>query len=598
MAATIILRRLKPHPRTNASINMSVKSIETEQPISTDSLAPFESQWGKKWKERLKTLLEKQRQAELFASTTDSPMVWGVADTDLCQRLQLIANAEKKNAAELQSLACDWLEHNSGNDVETGLVAVAWARSLLAASQQLPESLWRRVFGRLLEIAEEAAAVSIESNPLAFVLLSGELPFTLGAVWLPIPAAKSLLRRGRNALNQAGCELLDGNGFPTWKETPNIRLLLGSLTRCQQLGKSTPGGCLTGDAEIQFDWLIRQAIRFTDGEGRTVLSDNGGGQWNKELFQAVMQLSGDPEDARLAQQALRGSKWSDQKPTTNLPSSSARSEWARTAMLRSDWSRSAIGLAISYGDDATLVTELFSRKQTIWQGECTTTLSANGKTLNPNGPWEEVCWFKDEEAAFIELEQTLTGGWTHQRQFLLCGKHKFLYVADALVGEQSAKLEIVNQWPLHADVQPLAAEENHELFLNTDRREAIVLPLGLPEWRTHHSPGDLTVEDGKLTYRFQARGKALYLPMFVDLHPGRVLKPFTWRQLTVAEKLTILPPDTAVGYRARVGKKQWLFYRSLAAPANRTVLGQNFSSEFYAGTFTKNGNCNDLVQIE
>jgi hypothetical protein len=67
----------------------------------------------------------------------------------------------------------------------------------------------------------------------------------------------------------------------------------------------------------------------------------------------------------------------------------------------------------------------------------------------------------------------------------------------------------------------------------------------------------------------------------------------------VAEALQIQPPDVAVGYRVQCGKKQWLIYRSQAARGNRTVLGQNTSSEFLAARFlSPSGDVEQLIMVE
>ncbi len=104
--------------------------------------------------------------------------------------------------------------------------------------------------------------------------------------------------------------------------------------------------------------------------------------------------------------------------------------------------------------------------------------------------------------------------------------------------------------------------------------------------------------DASLELRQQGQGSRLYAPLFIDLDHRRFKSPVTWRQLTVAEQLQIQPPSAAVGYRVQVGREQWLFYRSLAAPANRTVLGQNLTAEFYAGCFDSDGEADELVGIE
>jgi hypothetical protein len=86
--------------------------------------------------------------------------------------------------------------------------------------------------------------------------------------------------------------------------------------------------------------------------------------------------------------------------------------------------------------------------------------------------------------------------------------------------------------------------------------------------------------------------------MFFDLDPKRAKKQRTWRQLTVAEWMDIMPRDVAVGYRAQSGRAQWLFYRSLAPAGNRTLLGHNIAGEFTAGRFRSTGRYDEWIEIE
>ena len=78
-------------------------------------------------------------------------------------------------------------------------------------------------------------------------------------------------------------------------------------------------------------------------------------------------------------------------------------------------------------------------------------------------------------------------------------------------------------------------------------------------------------------------------PLFFDLRARRMTRPLTWRQLTVAESLKTQPPEVAVGYRVMVGKEQWLIYRSLGSPANRTLLGHNLATEMLVARFGRDG---------
>ena len=93
-------------------------------------------------------------------------------------------------------------------------------------------------------------------------------------------------------------------------------------------------------------------------------------------------------------------------------------------------------------------------------------------------------------------------------------------------------------------------------------------------------------------------GRFLCCPLFFDFRPRRIEKQRTWRQLTVAEKLAVVPHDVAVGFRVQSDRDQWLMYRTLGPPGNRTLMGQNISSEFYAGRFLKTGEVDEWIEVE
>jgi hypothetical protein len=125
-----------------------------------------------------------------------------------------------------------------------------------------------------------------------------------------------------------------------------------------------------------------------------------------------------------------------------------------------------------------------------------------------------------------------------------------------------------------------------------------VLPLALNEWRTGAPRGSLQAGPIGLELTQAAHGQCLFAPLFVDLDAGRQRKEVTWRQLTVAHQREVTPSEVAVGYRVQVGKSQWLIYRSLAAPAVRTVLGKNLMSEFLVARFQTDGKVEALLEIE
>ncbi|MCH8923162.1 MAG: hypothetical protein IIA67_08460 [Planctomycetes bacterium] len=203
----------------------------------------------------------------------------------------------------------------------------------------------------------------------------------------------------------------------------------------------------------------------------------------------------------------------------------------------------------------------------------------------------------DEDVDYLELEIELTEGFRVQRQILIAREDDCLFVADVALGERSGRLEYRSTLPLVESCRFEPAEENREGFLVGKRRRALVLPLALPEWRSDRRIGELTRTEAGLQLMQTAEAARTYVPLFFDLHPRRLTKPSTWRQLTVADQREIVPRDVAAGYRVQVGDEQWLFYRSLAERGNRTLLGHNLNGEFLAAWFHETGEVESMLEI-
>ena len=90
----------------------------------------------------------------------------------------------------------------------------------------------------------------------------------------------------------------------------------------------------------------------------------------------------------------------------------------------------------------------------------------------------------------------------------------------------------------------------------------------------------------------------MFAPVWFDCDARRLGEQVTWRQLTVADTRINLPPSMAAGHRVQVGLDQWLLYRSLDAPRNRTLLGCNVACEFLLGRVTPDGTVQRAIEIE
>ena len=321
-------------------------------------------------------------------------------------------------------------------------------------------------------------------------------------------------------------------------------------------------------------------------------------------------------------------------------------------MLRPDWSRSAPRLTVLYPRTSCRI-ELACGKDVLWSGQWGYELRVDGTPASPVAEWSDNCWVSDEDVDYLELEIELVEGFRIQRHILMARKDRFLLLADAVLGPRRAALDYRTTLPLDRQIAFRPANETSEASLVGRKARAVVIPLALSEWRdTLPSPfvrgtvdslpspfgggtGDSlpspfgrgaggegleemrnhtnSGSDGKaltlalsqgergqclLQLRQSAFGRSLFAPLFFDLDRRRFDKPLTWRRLTVAESLTVQPPDAAVGYRVSRGGKHWLIYRSLTPSRSRTLLGHNLSSETLVARFTRKGEVRPLIEVE
>ncbi|MFO7907977.1 MAG: hypothetical protein R6U98_35375 [Pirellulaceae bacterium] len=323
-----------------------------------------------------------------------------------------------------------------------------------------------------------------------------------------------------------------------------------------------------------------------------------GGRWCPDLFRTALRQAKDDQDDTIAKLILPGK--GEQVPkqrTRQLPAPSVYSEWAEACVMRSKWARKSPRFACVF-DNKDLRTELSTRGQVIWSGGTNPRLHVNGQRLAIASSWTELCWFTDEDVDYLELQADYDEGWTIQRQMLLARHDDFLLLADAVIGPEAAEIRYENRWPMADEIEFVPEDATREGYLKTVRPLCTALPLSLPEWRAAPGTGRLDMADQELRLQLDGSGQRLYAPLFIDLAPRRWVEKRTWRQLTVAERLRIQPAEVAAGYRVQLGRQHWLIYRSLAPPANRTLLGQNLCHEFVAGRFNLDGSLTELIEIE
>lgn len=427
-------------------------------------------------------------------------------------------------------------------------------------------------------------------------VLAGELPLALAFQLPELRACGELAAVAHDTLTAGLVSLTDGEGLVHARHLPWLRPLFACWTRCLAMAKAAGLPAWDDEAQVQYEWLVRQTLRLTRGDGSQMLGTGPSTAWEPALFETALELAGDDEDVAAAERSLPGDlKLPD---ADELPCDPAvNSEWSQLSVMRTGWQRSAPRLAISYADREVVV-ELEAGRETLLGGAWQLEVMAGGRPLSRDDQWEELCWFSDDDVDYLELSADLVGGGRVDRQVLLAREDHFLFLCDHIVNAPSGDLECVSQLPLTGGIEVQLDPETREIELVGKKPRAVVMPLALPEWRIDPRGGQLTHADVSLQLRQNTDARSLSCPLFLDLAPRRFRKQRTWRQLTVAESREICSGETAVAYRVQCSGAQWIFYRSLTQVGNRTFFGQNVSSEFYAARFHRDGEVEELLEIE
>lgn len=538
------------------------------------------------------------------------PLLWSVPEDvqrePLRELLSLSVSKNGKNgkgAGHVASLGAQGIGeggHREGDSTEP-LRELVIVHLLPVLAGKLAAETWWDLLDALCRRSRERRAARLDEDVPGRVawadqVLAGELPLALAYQFPELRACADLAAVAHETLTDGLLGLTDGEGLLHALHVAWLRPLFACWTRCQAMAEAGGLTAWSNDAQTQYEWLVPQALRLTRGDGSQIFGRDQASDWEPGLFGTALDLAGDDGDLAAAQTLLP--KDVDLPDADDLPCEPAvNSEWSRLAVLRTDWQRPAPCLGVNYAE-RDLTIELQAGRETILAGAWHLEVLSGGRVVDRDDHWEEVCWFSDDDVDYLELSAELAGGGRVDRQILLAREDDFLFLCDNVIDAPAADLEYVGRLPLAAEMNVASEEETREVELVGKKPRAVVMPLALPEWRIDPRYGQFAQDGRSLELRQKASGRNMACPLFLDLAPRRLQKRRTWRQLTVAESLEICPRETAVAYRVQCGKAQWVFYRSLAPISGRTFFGQNVSAEFFAGRFHRDGEVEELLEIE
>ena len=261
-------------------------------------------------------------------------------------------------------------------------------------------------------------------------------------------------------------------------------------------------------------------------------------------------------------------------------------------------------------NDQSVLLEVALQNEPILFGLWTFDVRLGKKALSPTGKWSKICEHTERGCDYLEIELPLSNDYRLQRSLLVNHKGKVLLLTDTVIADEEQNSTAPLSYSAEFYISPklcakTVADATEIEFRPVGRSTASVfraLPLALPEWKTATPTGlirgTLTATEGTLILRQESRGRSLFVPLFFDLDADRLSKRYTWRQLAVGEDMRRVQEDEAVGYRIQLGEEQFLLYRSLTPPANRTVLGHNLMDDFCFAQFDPEIGVDPLIAIE
>lgn len=414
---------------------------------------------------------------------------------------------------------------------------------------------------------------------------------------------RKLARESARALRAALDAATDEDG------TPQARWLTDLLPRLAQIGRinllARPEGTSPWDRKSRkriVGLLERSAPLLTPAGLAFSTVDAGQAAGILSIVADLSELPVAPQLRQLwhdwAAAAVRSIRPPRRRVLRKTPRECHQSDWADWAVLRSTWSAPVDAVAIRY-DQTLPAIDAVGADRRFLSGAWAHELTLDGVPVPVQGEWSCCCWFADKDAAYVELQLDRENPVQIIRQALLLRQESVLLLADSIRTPQARQIEWSRSVPLADGWTTEADSTTRELALVCGKKRVRLFPWSSPQGRIDRSAETTSVQGQQLTVRTTASAPRLYAATLFDWSPRRKGDPVDWQRLTVCEDGRMVPPEDAVGFRLRIGRKHWLLYHSLLKPAiPRTVLGLHTASETVLARLDPDGDLKTLLEVE
>ncbi len=514
----------------------------------------------------------------------------------------------------LESTAFGWI--NTADAFPKSALGVAALGWHLPDHARRPGNEWLTQWMQLVIERMITYTPDLEESVICHLVLQCEMPLLLGLA--TSTSQRTAVHEASRAMDNLAEYLERSADAPApWLAhgATYLRAALACVVRCRVLANALGLRKLFPPQQRALAGLLQHAARWARPDGTQLLAAGTLAPRSKAMWEAlVMQckktkalqnimhssgllpVTGNQDNAKDKDKGKAKNKSLARK----LPPLTLYCDDAAGVVMQSDWRKKGSRCAIDFSDTEICLEVLGPKGKPILAGEWTVNVQLEQQAQLQLDEWSEVCWFSDDDVDFLELEAKFGQHALVQRQALFFREDRMLLLGDALLCDQAGEWSIRSRIPLAGDARFEPTKKTTEGFIVTPGgARCLTLPLHLPEWRREVSRGSLMAEDDVLVSQQQFTGKRWYSATLISLCNASAKQPYTWRRLTVGDDLRIVGADEAVAFRAQMGEKQWIIYRSLTQPKRRTALGMHTVSEFYAGRFdTETGNADTLLEVE
>lgn len=495
--------------------------------------------------------------------------------------------------------------------VKTDNAAFALAASLellaYSGAKLRPKQYWRLWRYSLLQSMHMNSLLSKDSDPTVpadiELIERGEIPSLAGLVFDGIAGASPLAKSGKKVLSRELVRNTDTDGTPHADLVERLPLWLAPLIRATKVARGFDVRLWTRDQEELLKSVVERTIPLCRPDGRAALS-NGLQLKPLPVLVAAAETCGLAEIGsegsylRSVARVVSGKTPGRSKSGDVLTMPSNQSDFARFALLRSNWSVEADSVVLAHHRKYPQLDVTASGRPLI-HGDWTIQLSIGGVPVELAEEWACCCWQSDPDADYIELQMQGPGKMRVERIIMLSRTQKFLLLADSISGVPNQRIEYQSQLPLGDNVQTRVDTATREIGLTQKGLRTRAFPLAVQQDRVLSTPHSFTAEEGRLTLKQVAQGEGLFAPVVLSWDQGRWQAPAQWRTLTVTEDSRVIGSDIAAGHRLKLDNLHLLVFRSLKSTGHsRAVLGHHTFNETVVARVDKKGDVDPILMVE